>query len=636
MTSNKKDLPVNSARLITEQSKGTIKSVFDALVELITNSNDSFRKLESAKKLAYPGNISIYITRRTLGRCESIIVSDDASGMDNEELLKAIEFAGETSGFSEGKKVRGFFGRGLKESIIALGEGLIITKKNNNLSGVRIWLEINDGKEKPYYEEIDPKNYNDEVNKNLGSVESGTVVIIKRIRDSYKIPDFSTFSKQLTNHYQLRGINTDRNREVRLYFYSPERKMKSETPINYKFPESELKIPKKTLNVDGKDVYFELRESIELLDSPHYNPAAKGGVLIKSEEAILENTLFKFTDDQAGLYFFGDLEIPAIAEKMRGGEILVNPNRIGLDWKHPFLDKVRKKLEDELAVVVEEKRKKLETGDKGKISEKNKILLNKLMEQLNAWAEQEGLDWEAPINPYTLNTLMIKPESTDIEIDLPRKLTIYVPKDISDLFPLESLNLKSDNSHVLVDRGSLDFKPHKNYPDILVGNFSIVGKKIDQEAMVIAELGDIEAFSIVRVVDKLEKNSRKRKKLNKKSGGFIRAIQSDETADPFQRVLYDNHLGEIRIYVNFPGVNLYIAKGLEGSESPEGSVLLAELVSEAFCRAVATKGLKEGKFLTLGSDLDAHISAYNRALFDLQKKYLEKLHKSVVSYYKKA
>ena len=130
MTSNKKDLPVNSARLITEQSKGTIKSVFDALVELITNSNDSFRKLESAKKLAYPGNISIYITRRTLGRCESIIVSDDASGMDNEELLKAIEFAGETSGFSEGKKVRGFFGRGLKESIIALGEGLIITQKN--------------------------------------------------------------------------------------------------------------------------------------------------------------------------------------------------------------------------------------------------------------------------------------------------------------------------------------------------------------------------------------------------------------------------------------------------------------------------------------------------------------------------
>ena len=54
--------------------------------------------------------------------------------MSEEDLLKAIEFAGETSGFAEGRKVRGFFGRGLKESIIALGKGTIMTLKDGVLS----------------------------------------------------------------------------------------------------------------------------------------------------------------------------------------------------------------------------------------------------------------------------------------------------------------------------------------------------------------------------------------------------------------------------------------------------------------------------------------------------------------------
>ena len=148
-------------------------------------------------------------------------------------------------------------------------------------------------------------------------------------------------------------------------------------------------------------------------------------------------------------------------------------------------------------------------------------------------------------------------------------------------------------------------------------------------------MGNYNALSIVSVVEKLEKKSKgKKKKLNPRSGGFLRDIKSDIRENPTQRVSYDTDLGEIRIYVNFPGVRDYLKSGLAGSETPEGSIMVAELVTEVFCRALALKGLNTGKYLILGTDTDSIISAYNKAFYDLMKEYSEKIHKAVISHFR--
>jgi hypothetical protein len=109
-------------------------------VELITNCDDSYRRLED-EGIEASGKIEIVVTREKGGVCKFLVVKDYAEGMTRQELEKAVRFGGETSGFEKGRTVRGLFGRGLKEAIISLGEGEVYTIQNNTLSAARIWWD---------------------------------------------------------------------------------------------------------------------------------------------------------------------------------------------------------------------------------------------------------------------------------------------------------------------------------------------------------------------------------------------------------------------------------------------------------------------------------------------------------------
>ena len=155
MNKNKSVLPVNQGRLVYEQAKATVKSILDAVVELVTNCDDSFKNIEQKIGKEKNGTIEINIERLKGGACDFIAIIDDAEGMIREDLLnQAIKFGGETGGRKEGRKVRGYFGRGLKESIVALGEGIILTRKNSKLTGVKIWIEGRGRDAMPYYKEF--------------------------------------------------------------------------------------------------------------------------------------------------------------------------------------------------------------------------------------------------------------------------------------------------------------------------------------------------------------------------------------------------------------------------------------------------------------------------------------------------
>ena len=213
-----------------EQAKGTIKSILDATVELVTNSDDSFKKIDEEERRTYNAEVQIFVSRKKGGHCKNLTIVDNAMGMEKDDLLKAIEFAGRTSGFERGLKVRGFFGRGLKEAILALGEGLIISYKNNKLIGVRIWED----KGTPYYEEIIDQS----ILRNMFArykfiANSGTIVSIE-VKNDFRIPSLVTFESQITNHYQLRDINTNPQLQVKLTFIEPEKgNLESHTKIAF-------------------------------------------------------------------------------------------------------------------------------------------------------------------------------------------------------------------------------------------------------------------------------------------------------------------------------------------------------------------------------------------------------------------
>ena len=118
-------------RVAIQQADQAIrKDVFRALVEVITNSNDSYLRLEQAGWLV-SGEIYIDVLRR---HKNSIIrIWDNAEGMNDARMDKVVGTYGEaTSGIKEDKNVRGMWGRGLKDSIFGLGHGFVRSFKGGN------------------------------------------------------------------------------------------------------------------------------------------------------------------------------------------------------------------------------------------------------------------------------------------------------------------------------------------------------------------------------------------------------------------------------------------------------------------------------------------------------------------------
>src|SRR4030042_273422 len=98
-------IPVDP-RHLKMQSAQAIRSVLDALVELVTNSDDAYGPGEER------GKIIITVTRERGERSGIIVVKDRAGGMTLDEMKQKILRYG---AFSAGERRRGFMGRGAKD-----------------------------------------------------------------------------------------------------------------------------------------------------------------------------------------------------------------------------------------------------------------------------------------------------------------------------------------------------------------------------------------------------------------------------------------------------------------------------------------------------------------------------------------
>ena len=119
-----------ASRALEQLADHTIKKdPVRALVELITNSDDSYKKLEKYN-IEHDGSIIIKFRReRDLA---FITITDHATGMSAEKMDKAVGIYGEeTHEFEGGQGGRSFFGRGLKEAILSMGDGNVKSIENN-------------------------------------------------------------------------------------------------------------------------------------------------------------------------------------------------------------------------------------------------------------------------------------------------------------------------------------------------------------------------------------------------------------------------------------------------------------------------------------------------------------------------
>ena len=195
-----------------------------ALVELITNCDDAYNKLppELARD-SCPIEISVCET----GSVSYLTISDRAVGMDSSRMDLAL--GSYTSATSTGAD-RGYFGRGLKDGILALGDGEVVSVMNGAVH--RAWLGIRGGQ--PYYEAQHPT---DTPPMDGGApAPGGTTVRIHVNRPDVLPPTFRNLERQIPYHFMLRGILSNPSRHIFLSEVAPDGEVIRRKRLRYEFP----------------------------------------------------------------------------------------------------------------------------------------------------------------------------------------------------------------------------------------------------------------------------------------------------------------------------------------------------------------------------------------------------------------
>ena len=652
-----KEIPIaKPSRLIMQDAKAAIQHFSDAIVELVTNSDDSYKRLEGDGERP-SGEIEIYISRAKGGEIRDFYIQDFAEGMSREKLEEIIAWGGEVSGFKEGESVRGLFGRGLKQAIIALeGEAEIFTRQDGILNSARVWW---DAKQKKALYEISENQTHlftlPELKKFIYQKENGTFIWIKvKTEDpKYKIHEYEKFKIQVSDHYALRDINSSQERNVRLIFVDLGKKgSRNEAKIEFQESPGEvvwdrpIKVPRY-----GDPIQLKIKKSSQPLTtkSPRFDPFCRAGILIKTKGAILDNQFFRFENEPAAYYFFGEAYCRGIAQRIEEAARkyqeteIIDEKRKGLNWRSSYCQAIQKTIERVLEPLIQEKKKELEEGEEKKIPQSRKKAMDKFCSLLNQLAKKEMEEWEGPGEPpEKVEKLTIIPPQANIELNKPKLFSIYAPKElIEEAGNVVSILSESGDIKILVPSTkrlvlslSINLVRHPKKLETWYGSFKIVGKEVGKETFIHCELGNQWVDAGVKIIESRVAEEKEEKEKKKKKGGLFSEINPDLSFNPSQRAQFIKDTGEIKIYINFPGLKEYLGSKFKGIETKEGKIMMAELLGEVFCRAMAQKKIEKGEApYPSGAGPDVEIPAFLTTVNELQKKYLDKIHK-VVSIYK--
>ncbi|MGO8767024.1 MAG: hypothetical protein ACLQSR_18050 [Limisphaerales bacterium] len=361
---------------------------------------------------------------------------------------------------------------------------------------------------------------------------------------------------------------------------------------------------------------------------------ADGGLLIKSKDVVLALTLFKFEHNEHASRFYGNVLCDYIHELLKTDDSVLTATRDGINWKHPFAKALKEAIENQLEPLVEEERKRAQAEQSTKMNKKLRERLNNALQELNFIADSElgkltglgegpGEKGEKP--PYMPpGGFGFVPEYAYIQTGKPAGIGLRA--SVPDKIEAGCLiNIESNNSEVLVLTPQVKMVLREDYTGIGEARVELEGRQVGAEAVITATFNGLKAEAMVKVISKREPPSEHHPK--KEHGGLFRDVKFDPTAEPKQRVRFDRANANIIIATKAPSVAAYLDEQGNGSQKPQGQVLLAELVTEAVCFEIARRGVENGVFL---APAGAEADAIRREHVNLQNKYAHKIHECFV------
>jgi len=611
-------------RVAIQQADQAIrKDVFRALVEIITNSNDSYLRLEQAS-WSVGGEIYIDVLRKQ--KNSTLRIWDHAEGMNDSRMDKVVGTYGEaTSGIKEDKNVRGMWGRGLKDSIFGLGHGYVRSFKGGNFYSCS--LLIKNGV--PTFTLDEPARALTSLRQRYGILEgNGTVIEVIISRNDVKVPQFDNFRNYLQRHFELRPIMSNPKRKIILREMAANGSVKQEHVLSYKAPKGE-KVLSERIKISGFPAWVKLdlfRSSIQLSTRGEEGDYADGGLLVISKGMVLSLTMLKYENDPVAAYFYGSMQCDYLHELLKGDEPVLTATRDGINWSHPFAKALRLAVESKIEPLIEKERKHALREEQTKLDKQLRQKIDRALHELNHIALSElsnRKDGETHIQ-LPDSGMAFFPERAYVQTG--KSLTLTLRADISkSIKPNSVVNIASNSAEVIVLTPQVALKPNKKDPAVGEAAVRVEGRQVGSEGLITAMLGKLHTQAMVQVHSKKEALVAPP---TRSSNALFNDIRFDDRMDPRQRVYFDRVNSSIVIATNAPSVRMYLDENNRLDSSMQGQVLLAELVAEAVCREIAREGVEKGRFLVLeGSEADAIQNHFIR----LQNRYSHLIHEHIVT-----
>ncbi len=611
-------------RVALQQADQAIrKDVLRALVEVVTNCNDSYVRLEAAD-LPADGRIVIEVHRK---HQNSVIrVRDFAEGMDDARMDKVVGTYGEaTSGVKEDLRVRGMWGRGLKDAIFGLGHGYVRSFKDGMF--YQCALLIKDGE--PTFELETPVPADEALRGQRGIPQgNGTELEIIVSRDDVKVPQFDNLRNYLQRHFELRAIMMNPARRIILRDIGGGDKIRNEYTLAYKPPVGE-KLLDEELPIEGfpASVRLELyRSAIQLSTRGEEGDYADGGLLVLSREMVIALTMLKFENDPYAAFFYGALRCDYLHELLKNDEPVLTATRDGINWSHPFAKALRAVVEARVEPIVQAEREHALREEQTRLNKELRQKMERALRELNSIAlselsdKNEGARRRVELPPSGIG---FQPERVHIQIGQVAGLTLNADLPEGAHFD-EPAYIVSNHPEIVVLTPQVWLEPYKDLPSMGHARARVEGRQAGVEGTITAYLKGHKAVALAQVTSKKEAPPQQPSSNRR---GLFADIRFDDRTDPRQRVYFDRVNSSIVIATAAPSVKLYLDKQERLDSTPQGQVLLAELITEAVCREIARRGVEDGRFL---APEGAEADAVNNHFIRLQNRYAHLIHQLIV------
>ncbi|MBS3956446.1 MAG: hypothetical protein KGZ40_02810 [Clostridiales bacterium] len=491
----------------------SIRDVFDALRELVTNSDDSYHRM------GHKGGRIIVEVKRHRGSVPSVIrIRDRAQGMTLEEMKAKIRRVGDRTSSSGD---RGFFARGARDCA-ALGDMTFESIKDgryHKAQFTRNWDFI------PW--EADGRKGGSplatkEDHDRLGIKGHGTVVTIET---QMRVPRFRTFEERLPLFWPLRDI-LDENGPSEVLIADGTQQTLAPIKVCYRMPEAELVLDESYAvpGYEGASAHLRIYRAPDPLvdDADRFR---RSGIIVKATRAIHECSFLlarELESEPLARRYFGRLEcefIDTICEEWdaareageshtaKNPEFLVDPQRQrGLSRTHPFTAALYEYPTSKVRELVAEDRRSV-TQDAGSIgSEALQKRLRDLAKLAERFLQDEGeaedliTDDEEVQDDLFQSGVLLVPTYAKIREGRERNLTLYVSTKLAVTSETE-FAVTADSGSVTVVDSVVYLRPHKKRRDVMLGTIVLRGESTEEGILVSASaVGLPSAEALVSIV----------------------------------------------------------------------------------------------------------------------------------------